>query len=53
MLSSLAFVGIPDIHQMNAVKSILAATMNGVSAIILAPLEPCDGITRRSWRWRR
>jgi uncharacterized membrane protein YfcA len=35
MLSSLAFVGIPDIHQMNAVKSILAATMNGVSAIIL------------------
>ncbi len=36
MLSSLAFVGIPDIHQMNAVKSVLAATMNGVSAVILA-----------------
>ena len=36
MLSSLAFVGIPDIHQMNAVKSVLAATMNGISAIILA-----------------
>lgn len=34
MLSSLAFVGIPDIHQMNAVKSILAATMNGMSVVI-------------------
>jgi uncharacterized protein len=34
MLSSLAFVGIPDIHQMNAVKTILAATMNGVTAVI-------------------
>ncbi len=36
MLSSLAFVGIPDIHRMNAVKSILAATMNGVTAVIFA-----------------
>lgn len=36
MLSSLAFAGIPNIHGMNAVKSILAATMNGVSAVILA-----------------
>ncbi|HYP05666.1 MAG TPA: sulfite exporter TauE/SafE family protein [Bryobacteraceae bacterium] len=36
MLSSLAFAGISDIHGMNAVKSILAATMNGVTAIILA-----------------
>jgi len=35
MLSSLAFVGIPDIHQMNAVKTVLAATMNGVTAVIL------------------
>ncbi len=34
MLSSLAFVGIPDIHQMNAVKSILAAAMNGVTIVI-------------------
>jgi len=34
MLSSLAFVGIPDIHQMNAVKSILAAAMNGTSLVI-------------------
>ena len=36
MLSSLAFVGIPNIHHMNAVKNILAATMNGVTAIILS-----------------
>jgi uncharacterized membrane protein YfcA len=36
MLSSLAFAGIPDIHGMNAVKSILAATMNGITALILA-----------------
>lgn len=35
MLSSLAFTGIPDIHQMNAVKNILAAAMNGVTAVIL------------------
>jgi hypothetical protein len=34
MLSSLAIAGIPDIHQMNGVKSILAATMNGVSLLI-------------------
>ncbi|MFN0102694.1 MAG: sulfite exporter TauE/SafE family protein [Bryobacteraceae bacterium] len=34
MLSSLAFMGIPDIHQMNAVKSILAAAMNAVSILI-------------------
>jgi uncharacterized membrane protein YfcA len=36
MLSSLAFVGIPTIHHMNAVKAILAAAMNGVTAIILS-----------------
>jgi uncharacterized membrane protein YfcA len=36
MLSSLAFVGIPNIHHMNAVKNVLAATMNGVTAVILA-----------------
>lgn len=34
MLSSLAFVGIPDIHQMNAVKSVLAAIMNGITVAI-------------------
>jgi len=36
MLSALAFLGIPDIHEMNAVKNILAATMNGISAVIFA-----------------
>jgi uncharacterized membrane protein YfcA len=34
MLSSLAFMGIPNIHHMNAVKNILAVTMNGVTAAI-------------------
>jgi uncharacterized membrane protein YfcA len=34
MLSSLAFMGIPNIHHMNAVKNILAITMNGITAII-------------------
>ena len=34
MLSSLAFMGIADIHQMNSVKSILAAAMNGVTLVI-------------------
>jgi uncharacterized membrane protein YfcA len=34
MLSSLAFVGIPDIHQMNAVKTVLGGTINGVTALI-------------------
>jgi uncharacterized protein len=36
MLSSLAFMGIADIHEMNAVKNVLAATMNGISALIFA-----------------
>lgn len=36
MLSSLAFMGMLDIHEMNAVKNILAATMNGISAVIFA-----------------
>lgn len=36
MLSSLAFMGIPNIHQMNGVKNILAATMNGVTLVIFA-----------------
>lgn len=34
MLSSLAFVGIAGIHQMNAVKTVLGGTINGVTAII-------------------
>jgi uncharacterized membrane protein YfcA len=39
MLSSLAFVGIHDIHEMNAVKNILAATMNGISVVIFMASE--------------
>lgn len=34
MLSSLAFMGISDIHRMNALKTILASTMNGVTIAI-------------------
>ena len=34
MLSSLAFMGIPDIHRMNGLKSVLAALMNGATAVI-------------------
>ena len=34
MLSSLAFVGIPNIHQMNAVKSVLAAMMNATTVVV-------------------
>ena len=36
MLSSLAFMGVGDIHRMNALKAILASTMNGISAVIFA-----------------
>lgn len=34
MLSSLGFMGIESIHEMNAVKSILAAAMNGVTILV-------------------
>jgi uncharacterized membrane protein YfcA len=34
MLSSLGFMGIADIHQMNGVKTILACVMNGIGAAI-------------------
>ena len=36
MLSSLAFTGISDIHSMNAVKTVLSTTINGITAVILA-----------------
>lgn len=36
MLSSLVFAGVNDIHESNALKNILAATMNGVTAVIFA-----------------
>lgn len=34
MLSALGLMGIPDIHQMNAVKNVLAACINGVSVVV-------------------
>ena len=34
MLSALGLMGLADIHEMNAVKSVLAAIINGVSVII-------------------
>jgi len=34
MLSSLAMMGIGDIHQMNALKSLLASAINGMSVIV-------------------
>jgi uncharacterized membrane protein YfcA len=36
MLSSLAFMGIADIHEMNALKTVLASIINGVSAVVFA-----------------
>src|SRR5262249_20369072 len=34
MLSSLSLMGLGDIHRMNAVKTLLAALMNGVSVVV-------------------
>lgn len=34
MLSALGFMGVGDIHRMNAVKTFLAATINGASVVI-------------------
>jgi uncharacterized membrane protein YfcA len=34
MLSSLAFMGMSSVHQMNAVKTFLAFCINGVSVVI-------------------
>lgn len=34
MLSSLAMMGIGDIHRMNAIKTLLAAAINGISVVV-------------------
>ena len=34
MLSSLAFMGVEDIHEMNGLKTVLASIINGVSAVV-------------------
>jgi uncharacterized protein len=36
MLSSLAFMGLGDIHRMNALKTLLAACINGTSVVLFA-----------------
>lgn len=39
MLTALAFMGLGDIHRMNAVKAILGTAINGVSVIVFAISE--------------
>jgi hypothetical protein len=39
MLSTLSFLGLDDIHHVNALKSFLAFCMNGVSAVLLIILD--------------
>ena len=36
MLSALAFMGVGEIHEMNAVKTVLGSTINGITAVIFA-----------------
>jgi uncharacterized membrane protein YfcA len=42
MLSSLAFLGLDDIHHVNALKTYLAFCMNGVSAVIFIVLNQVE-----------
>jgi uncharacterized membrane protein YfcA len=39
MLSSLAFMGLGNIHRMNALKTFLAACINGISVVVFASQE--------------
>ena len=43
MLSSLGLMGIGDIHRMNAVKTILAAAINGVSVAVFIFYDASSG----------
>lgn len=45
MLSSLALLGLPDIHQMNALKTLLASVINGISVFIFILSGKVE------WRW--
>jgi uncharacterized protein len=45
MLSSLALMGIGDIHRMNALKTLLAAVINGVSVLVFVFEQKVD------WRY--
>lgn len=42
MLTALAFMGLGDIHRMNAVKAILGTAMNGVSVIVFVIDQKVD-----------
>lgn len=42
MLSALAFMGMPGVHQMNAVKTFLAFCINGVSVVIFIVEKKVD-----------
>ena len=61
MLSSLALIGLSDIHQMNGLKTLLALAINGVSVAVFAArwqgrleFRPGHGHSGHSWRlWRR
>jgi uncharacterized membrane protein YfcA len=45
MLSSLALMGLPGVHQMNAVKNFLAFCINGVSVVIFVAANKVE------WRY--
>lgn len=42
MLSSLALMGLSDIHQMNALKSLLASSINGMSVLVFVANSSVD-----------
>ncbi|WP_010583556.1 sulfite exporter TauE/SafE family protein [Schlesneria paludicola] len=42
MLSSLALMGLGDIHQMNALKSLLASAINGMSVVVFIAYQRVD-----------
>ncbi len=39
MLTSLSFMGMGDVHRINAVKTILAAVINGVSIVVFVAAD--------------
>ena len=44
-------MGLGDIHHMNAVKTLLAACINGVSVVVFV-VGGQGGLAARRWRWR-
>jgi uncharacterized membrane protein YfcA len=47
MLTALGFMGVGDIHRMNAVKTFLAAMINGASVVVFIR----DGLVRWEFAW--